>query len=315
MTTPFDSVENAPAKLNLFLHVTGQRDDGYHLLDSLVCFASVGDRLEGRLRDDGDITCTLTGPMANALGADGLGDLAPEDNLVMRAARLLQDHYNVTAGADLRLHKTLPVASGIGGGSADAAAALRLLCRLWKIEPDPLDLGRMALVLGADVPVCLVGGTVLMQGIGEILHPVPPLPDFPIVLVNPGTAVSTPKIFAARAGEFTDNDLWDRHARFDTIEDLVTALQDCRNDLTYAAIGLSPEICDVIAALGAEEGCLLARMSGSGATCFGLYGTPDAAQKAAKILHEAHPDWWVVAGQLAGDAFKNQMPDLQDKNA
>ncbi|WP_339776880.1 4-(cytidine 5'-diphospho)-2-C-methyl-D-erythritol kinase [uncultured Thalassospira sp.] len=288
-------IEPAQAKINLFLHVTGKREDGYHTLDSLVCFADIGDTLRARLRDDAILTLAITGPMA-----DALDEGPPRDNLVMRAATLLQEKYHVTRGAELILEKNLPVASGIGGGSADAAAALRVLCKLWRLDVPATDLADIALMLGADVPVCLTGGTVLMQGIGEQLTPLAPLPGFSLVLANPGKAVSTPAIFNARDGDFTEANLWPTTSGFGDVTSLADALRDCRNDLTLPAITLLPEICDVLDALARADGCLLARMSGSGATCFGLYPDADLADTAAAAIAEANPDWWVQSCKFAG---------------
>ena len=287
-------IEPAQAKINLFLHVTGKRDDGYHTLDSLVCFADCGDSLRARPADDNALTLAITGPMAPALN-----DASSQDNLVMRAATLLRDRFGITQGAELILEKNLPVASGIGGGSADAAATLRVLCKLWGINARPADLAPMALELGADVPVCLEGGTVLMQGIGEQITPLAPLPGFSLVLVNPGKAVSTPAIFNARDGDFTEADLWPRNQSFADVTSLADALRECRNDLTLPAVTLLPEICDVMDALARAEGCLLARMSGSGATCFGLYPDETQAATAAAAIAQANPDWWVKNCKIA----------------
>ena len=183
--------EFAPAKINLHLHVVGRRQDGYHLLDSLVVFAGVGDWLE--VSPAADLSLTLAGPFAAGLAAE-------PDNLVLRAARGLAELAGIRPSGALRLEKNLPVASGIGGGSADAAAALRLLCRFWAISPD---LTRLAQSLGADVPVCLLGRPALMSGTGEVLAPAPPVPDAGLVLVNPGIAVATPAVFRARAAGFS----------------------------------------------------------------------------------------------------------------
>ncbi|PKR54042.1 4-(cytidine 5'-diphospho)-2-C-methyl-D-erythritol kinase [Thalassospira marina] len=290
-------IEPAQAKINLFLHVTGKRDDGYHTLDSLVCFATCGDVIRARPADDGTLTLAITGPMAAHLE-----DASAKDNLVMRAATLLRERFGIAQGAELILEKNLPVASGIGGGSADAAATLRVLCKLWGINARPADLAPLALDLGADVPVCLDGGTVLMQGIGEKLNPLAPLPGFSMVLVNPGKAVSTPAIFAARDGDFTDANLWPTDQGFADVTTLADALRDCRNDLTLPAVTLLPEICDVLDALARADGCLLARMSGSGATCFGLYPDAQMAANAATAIATANPDWWVNDCKIASPA-------------
>lgn len=281
--------QQAPAKVNLFLHVTGKRDDGYHLLESLVCFTASGDVLSGEMRNDDKITLSITGPMASDLSSEKI-----DDNLVMRAARLLQETCAPDRGADLILDKRLPIASGIGGGSADAAAALRLLIDMWQIDIDPKSLSDLALSLGADVPVCLHGKTCLMTGIGENITELPDLPDVPIVLINPGKAVSTPEIFKARADEgFSPAGAWETERTFTSAASLADALSECGNDLTLPASGILPEICDVLNALAREEGCLMARMSGSGATCFGIYDTSEQADRAAHAIAIRNPEWWI----------------------
>ena len=290
----------APAKINLFLHVTGKRDDGYHLLESLVCFTAAGDALSGELRDDGKITLSITGPMAG-----DLSDAPSEDNLVIRAARLLQQETQTSLGAALVLDKRLPVASGIGGGSADAAATLRLLVDMWKLDLDADTLSRIALSLGADVPVCLRGQTVLMSGIGETLTDLPEFPSLPMVLINPGKPVSTPAIFKAREEDaFSNENLWDVTTHYQSGAALAADLQDCGNDLTLAATSILPEICDILNALAREEGCLLARMSGSGATCFAIYDTTDQAEQAAKTIASAHEDWWITPTHTLSEQAK-----------
>lgn len=272
--------ELAPAKINLTLHVTGQRADGYHLLDSLVVFAEVGDLVTAR-RLKG-LSLSITGPEASGLGAGA-------DNLVLRAARLMG-----ARDLALTLQKTLPVSSGIGGGSSDAAACLRLVARL---EGMTLPAKRAALGLGADVPVCLTPRTCRMQGIGEAITPLVALPVFWIVLANPRIEVPTPQVFRALAQRENapmpaELPLWRDTAA------LFAFLADQRNDLQDAACQIAPQIARVLAALAATPGCALARMSGSGATCFGLYASQDDAERAARDLQTAHPDWWVVATGL-----------------
>lgn len=276
----------APAKINLYLHVLGRRADGYHLLDSLVAFARCGDEVQAAPADA--LTLELAGPFA--------ADLASEpDNLVLRAARAMAGRYGVNAGAALRLVKNLPVASGIGGGSADAAAALRALARLWRID-DPPGLMDLARSLGADVPACLDGRPCFVGGAGERIDPAPPLPGIGLVLANPRVALATPAVFGARAGPFS------RAARFAAApadaRALVALLQARRNDLTAAATALVPAIGQVLDALAASPGCRLARMSGSGATCFGIYDDPAAARRAAARIAAAQPRWWVQAAAL-----------------
>ena len=265
-------IEAAPAKLNLALHVTGRRTDGYHLLDSLVAFAGLGDVVT---LEPGPLSLRIEGPFAPGLPVS-------DDNLCLRAARL--------AGADaaITLTKALPVASGIGGGSADAAAVLRGLARMGHALP--LQTER----LGADVPVCLASGPARMQGVGEVLTPLPPLPATPLVLVNPGIAVSTPQVFAAMA--WRDNPGLPAIPAFAGLADLTAWLADTRNDLEAPAMTLAPVIGQVLEALRAT-GAAFARMSGSGATCFGLYDSPDRARIAATALKQH--GWWAVATELA----------------
>jgi len=270
----------APAKVNLYLHVTGKRADGYHLLDSLAVFPNVGDRVEVAAADD--LSLRLSGPFGAALSGEA-------DNLLLKAARALAPGR----GAALALEKNLPVASGIGGGSADAAAALRALCRLWGVTG--ADLPGIALSLGADVPVCLHCAPARMQGIGEVLAPAPRLPEFGMVLVNPGVAVPTPAVFKARIGSFTPAPLLP--AMWPSAAAMAAELKRCTNDLQSAAISIQPVIGEVLAALSALPGALLARMSGSGATCFALFATPAEAQTAAAAL-AAHSGWWCWGGGL-----------------
>jgi 4-diphosphocytidyl-2-C-methyl-D-erythritol kinase len=286
--------EQAPAKVNLFLHVTGKRDDGYHLLESLVCFTAAGDVITGELREDGEITLTITGPMSATLALED-----NDNNLVMRAANALRDESNTRFGADLILDKRLPIASGIGGGSADAAATLRLLRTMWQLDIDDAKLARIALSLGADVPVCLHGKSCVMSGIGEDITDVPDLPAIPMVLINPGKAASTPDIFKAlEADDFSQSGLWDTTIAFGSGAALADALSDCGNDLTLPVTSIIPEICDVLLELAREEGCLLARMSGSGATCFAIYDTEEQAERAANVISSQNPDWWVLPTKI-----------------
>ena len=272
--------EFAAAKINLSLHVTGQRADGYHLLDSLVVFAGVGDRVTVASADG--LGLVLTGPKAAGLQAEA-------DNLVLRAARA----YGSDRGAAITLEKHLPVSSGIGGGSADAAAALRALAALWGL---PLPDAAAVLRLGADVPVCLHGRPVRMQGVGETLTPLPALPEAWLVLANPGVAVATPAVFKTLARK--DNPPMPDMPRLPDLPALAGWLATQRNDLEPPAIMLQPVIAAARAALAAQSGCLLARMSGSGATCFGLFASATAAETAARQIAQAEPGWWVQAGPM-----------------
>lgn len=279
--------ELAPAKVNLFLHVTGKRGDGYHLLDSLVVFAGIADRITVAPAED--LSLTVTGPFAPSLAAE-------PDNLVRRAARALAAEAGGRATGALHLDKQIPVASGIGGGSADAAATLRLLCRAWRVTPSEPVLDRIAAGLGADVPVCLRNRPMRMQGVGEILTPAPALPRCGMVLVNPGIPLTTMSVFRERSGDFTQAAVLP--AGWDTAEAMATSLSGMANDLEAPAIRLVPCIADVLCAIAATRGCLLARMSGSGATCFGLFTDAEAASVAAAEV--ARPGWWSWGGSLAG---------------
>ena len=279
----------ARAKINLYLHVTGKRADGYHLLDSLVAFAGVGDEITVTPAAAGHIELTVDGPTAGHLPGG-------EINIVEKAARLLAQHSPQPVGAALHLNKVLPVAAGIGGGSADAAAALVALARLWQITLSKPVLDQLALSLGADVPVCLDGNAVQMAGIGEILTPAPALPAAWIVLVNPMLACPTPAVFKARTGPFSPAD--PLAVAPSTAADLAAALRQRHNDLAAPAIATVPTIADVLGALDGQDGCLLSRMSGSGATCFGLFATPLQAQSAAENIKKMHSTWWSVAAAL-----------------
>ncbi len=271
----------APAKINLTLHVTGQRADGYHLLDSLVVFADVGDIV--RVSSAADLSLSVSGPRAAGVPCD-------DGNLVMRAARLLAPGR----GARLALEKHLPTASGIGGGSSDAAAALRALVDLWGLRmPDVSAL----LTLGADVPVCVQPEAQRMQGVGEHLTRVPGLPPIWLVLANPGVAVPTPSVFRALARR--DNPPMPRDLpRLANAAEFAVWLRMMRNDLEAPACAIAPEINQTLRALDAQSGCLIARMSGSGATCFGLFADPLLAAGAARALTAAHPNWWVASAGL-----------------
>jgi 4-diphosphocytidyl-2-C-methyl-D-erythritol kinase len=280
----------APAKINLYLHVTGRREDGYHLLDSLVAFANIGDQL--RLEEASSFSFSLEGPMAAPLAAAG----PDADNLVVRAVLALAEELSRPLNLKLTLVKNLPLASGLGAGSSDAAAALRLLASHWGVPPTDALLYRIAAGLGQDVPCCLGAATCYFCDIGNVTDPGPDLPYTDIVLVNPNKALPTPDVFKARQGDFTPA------ARFQQVPktsvELAGMLHERRNSLTEAACRLLPEIDEVLAALAASANCQLARMSGSGATCFGLYPNRSAAKQAAAKILQQHPGWWVVPGFL-----------------
>lgn len=271
------AIESAPAKVNLCLHVTGQRPDGYHLLDSYVVFTEACDTVSARA--SAGLTLSITGPEADGLSA---GD----DNLVLRAARLM-DGQNLA----LTLDKHLPRAAGLGGGSSDAAATLRLVARL---TSRPLPDTGSALRLGADVPVCLIPRPMRMRGIGERLDPLPALPGFALVLVNPRVEIPTPQVFQALTHR-KNPPLPETPAAWPDAASLFGWLRAQRNDLQAPAIARAPVIGNVLASLQAAPGCALARMSGSGATCFGLFGNLTQAQAVARRLQAAYPAWWVKA--------------------
>lgn len=282
--------EFAAAKVNLTLHVTGQRADGYHLLDSIVAFCGVGDRIAISVAPETSLT--VTGPFA-------LHVPAADDNLVLRAARA----FAGDAGMAITLEKNLPVASGLGGGSADAAATIRAVLRLCEdhdlstrmYAPD-ID-AAIVLGLGADVPVCLASHPARMRGIGEVLDRLGSLPETYIVLVNPRVAVATPAVFRALKVK-ANPPMPDQLPDWPNARALAEWLATNRNDLEGPARLIAPVIDDVLALLAAQPDALLARMSGSGATCFALFATLAAAEWAKATIADAQPDWWVVAGPL-----------------
>lgn len=280
--------EDAFAKINLTLRILGRREDGYHELQSLVAFARVGDKVKA---DEGEgLSLDVVGPFAKGLESEA-------DNLVLRAARSLRDLTGVTTGAHLTLEKNLPVASGIGGGSADAAAALRALMRLWNVEPDETSLVALATSLGADVPVCLSSSSALMWGIGEKIARLR-LPQAWFVLVNPRFALRTSAVFRELAAPpLKDEPAAPPLPAFTSLDGLVRWAVEEGNDLEAPAIAIASRIGEVRKAIAGTADCLLARMSGSGATCFGLYPSEEAALEAEHALGAAHPDWWVAAGE------------------
>ena len=275
----------APAKVNLALHVTGRRADGYHLLDSLVAFSCHGDLLE--VEDGAEDDFFVSGHFAAHVPIG-------ETNLVTRARDLLRETFGERARAPVHLHleKNLPVASGIGGGSADAAAALRLLVRHWRIDIDEATLAKLGLSLGADVPMCLSSKPLLARGIGEALEELPHFPALPLVLVNPNIPLSTPEVFSRL--ERRDNPPLSPLGAFTDTVSAAHWLKEARNDLEDPACQLVPQIEDARDALR-RAGALFARMSGSGATCFGVFSTRPEADQAAALLEERHPDWFVLA--------------------
>lgn len=285
----------APAKINLYLHVTGRREDGYHDLDSLAVFADIGDRLTIAPSANG-FDLAIEGPYAAAFSAQDRDSSPASSNLVTRAAWALARAAGRTPDVRITLTKNLPLAAGIGGGSADAAATLWGLMDLWQIPISAPFLPPLMRALGADVPACLRCASVRIAGIGDILEHIPDLPEIPVVLANPGKHCATPEAFRRFIGPMRGE------ARLpddlSTPESLISFLRSCENDLTPAAMEIVPEIGACIAALAEEKDCLLSRMSGSGATVYGLFSGMEEAQRAAEAITLSHPRWWVRVGTI-----------------
>jgi 4-diphosphocytidyl-2-C-methyl-D-erythritol kinase len=281
----------APAKINLFLHITGRRPDGYHLLESLVAFADIGDEIS--VADDPQWQLQIDGPFGK--------DLEPtQANSVAAAAHFFAKAANKEPKLRITLTKNLPIASGIGGGSSDAAATLLACQQLWQLPALP-STDDIVTALGADMPVCLQQRPIIMRGIGEDLTTVESLPACHVVLVNPGQSLPTAHVFKSLSGAFSSPLARLPIGGWNNLDSFVQFLHTTHNDLSPAAENIVPAIRNVLEALGAKPDCLLARMSGSGATCFGLFRTPDQAERAAANLAQAHPAWWVKAGHLHGD--------------
>jgi 4-diphosphocytidyl-2-C-methyl-D-erythritol kinase len=290
---PQTRTERAPAKINLTLHVTGRRADGWHTLESLVALSRGGDMLS--LTEGEPLALSIEGPGAAATGR-------VEDNLVLRAAHHFAQRYPAARLGSFHLVKRLPVAAGLGGGSSDAAAALRLLARANAVALDDTGMMEAARATGADVPVCLMGRARMMRGIGDELGPLLALPPLVGLLVNPGEPVATKDVFAQmKIAPGTATGFGGHPELYPNMpaEALFTALRKGRNDMEGAACLLAPVIGDVLAVLSAAPGCRLARMSGSGATCFGLFKDCRSAARAKKAILRAHPTWWVKTGVLS----------------
>lgn len=304
----FSLVLLARAKINLALHVVGRRDSGHHLLESIVTFADTGDRIGIDPSDEDRFT--VSGPFSTDIPSDSD---AAAGNLVVKARALLRDHLQNSGHAappvHLHLEKNLPVASGVGGGSADAAATLNGLIAHWKARIDADSLAGLALSLGADVPMCLAGHPLLACGIGEVITPLPRLPAMPMLLVNPGIAVSTPLIFQALVEK--NNPALVLSPGAVSAEDWISALSTMRNDLQPSAMALTPLIADVLSAIEGS-GARLTRMSGSGATCFGLFANEDSRNRAAEALRQQRPDWYVLpTNSLPGSNLPGQQMEIK----
>lgn len=279
---------DAAAKVNLTLHITGRRDDGFHLLESLIGFTGLTDKLT--FAPANDLRLNVSGPEAAGIETD-------ERNLVIRAAKLIQSHTGTSQGADITLEKNIPVAAGLGGGSADAAATLAGCLELWGQTDTPkLSDDRLAAQLGADVPVCRFGQPTQVGGIGETITAARGWPHTWLVLVNPRVPLSTADVFKAYDGHYHPSNQ-NTFAK-GTFSDFIEFLSGQRNDLTDAACAAAPVVHEVLQQLTGLSNCALARMSGSGPTCFGLFETQDTAERAAQKLAKKRQDWWVKATPL-----------------
>lgn len=277
--------QHAHAKINLALHVTGRRGDGYHTIESLAVFTRFGDRVEVELADRDDFS--VSGRYASAVPLDGSNLVVTARDALRREAGLRQ-----TPPVAIRLEKNLPVASGVGGGSSDAAAVLRGLVQTWELDIDDAELARIGLSLGADVPMCLAAKPLIARGIGDELSTVPGFPALGLVLVNPGIVVSTAEVFNALASR--DNEGLPPLPRSIDFHSIRNWLETTRNDLEPAARAIQPAIGKALSVLN-KAGAGFARMSGSGATCFGLFETGNVAKRAAVDIRSRHPDWFVAA--------------------
>jgi 4-diphosphocytidyl-2-C-methyl-D-erythritol kinase len=284
----------APAKINLYLHVTGRLDNGYHLLDSLVAFADIGDQIE--IEPAAEFKFSVEGPYANAFGPKDRDHSPDSSNLVVQAVWALSRAAQKIPNVRVKLTKNLPLASGLGGGSSDAAAVIWGLLEWWKIPRQTAYLQGLMARLGADIPACLNCSPVRVRGIGDILDPAPLMTEIPIVLVHPGKPCMTGEVFSRFSGSFKQpiplpNDLG-------KADKLAAFLEQQTNDLLKPALETVPQIENILTALQGQDGALLARMSGSGATCFGLFKNDVLAMKAAQTIAKDNPDWWVKKGWL-----------------
>lgn len=281
----------APAKINLHLHVTGKREDGYHFLDSLVCFADAGDTLFFEAAQGFEFQ--VEGKFASDLKPHDRNSSPTSGNTIVRAAWLLADMLARELNVKITLQKNLPLGAGIGGGSADAAACLWGLCQFWSLNLPEDYLHNIALKIGSDVPVCLKSQPVIMQGIGDIIKPAPELPEFPVVLIWPNQHASTPEVFN-HLGLTDFSGIADFKTSYSDLKDLTADLQfKTRNDLEKSARELFPVITEVLETFKEEKDCRLIRMSGSGSMVFGIFENEDASLKAAEKIQALHPDWWV----------------------
>lgn len=279
--------DKSMAKLNLFLHVTGKRSDGYHELDSLAVFTEdVYDLISIEFSDQYQLI--INGPFASELTAS--------ENIITRAVNLLSKKYQKPTTVKIKLTKNIPVASGIGGGSSNAATVIKLLCRLWGVSIDDLNINSISEDLGADVPMFFSSGACYFNGIGEIISPVKLLPDIWAVLINPGIQVYTPEIFRMVSEKHYKPQMLHQYS-FDN-QTLISFLKDTQNDLYFNALQIVPSLSNMVTALSDISGCELSRMSGSGATCFGLFSNIQQAKASVKFLQEKFPNYWIRLTKL-----------------
>jgi 4-diphosphocytidyl-2-C-methyl-D-erythritol kinase len=289
----------APAKINLFLHVMGRRDDGLHLLDSLVSFTDIGDEI--KIEPAQGFSFRVKGPFAGDFPQPEHSSLADSQNIVVKAAYALAHLAGQNLDCEITLQKNLPLASGIGGGSSDAAACLWGLMKFWDISAQAPFIEELLLSLGADLPVCFSCNTARMRGIGEDISPLRKCPEVPIILVNPGQQCSTAEIFKdfiwPEANALKGFERFEE-VGFEDVYQLSAFLKTVDNHLYKPALARLPILAELLSALEATEGALISRMSGSGATCFAFYADEDAAQRGAEQIMINHPHWWVKAGWL-----------------
>ncbi len=284
----------SPAKINLFLHVTGRLRNDYHTLDSLVSFADIGDTITIAPADRFEFH--VSGPFAEYFSEQEKSPYSDSENLVVKAARMAAQATSKPLNVSITLTKNLPLAAGIGGGSANAASTLWGLLEYWGIDKNADYLLPLMTQLGADVPVCFKSSPTIMQGIGDVLKPAPDMPEIPVLLINPLISCSTKDIFLRRSGGYSRDAVLP--SSFPSVFDLVETLKLQKNDLYEAALDGIPDIENVIQALSMQDNCLLARMSGSGASCFGIFETIEEAEKAKAAIQDENPDWWIEDGFL-----------------
>lgn len=284
----------APAKINLYLHVTGRLDNGYHMLDSLVAFADIGDSIE--IEPSAEFKFVIEGPYSGGFGPKDRDHSPDSSNLVVQAVWALARAAQKIPNVRVKLVKNLPIASGLGGGSSDAAAVIWGLLEWWKIPRQTHYLQGLMARLGADIPVCMACSPSRVRGIGDIVDPAPAMSEIPVVLVNPGKPCMTSEVFSRFTGAFREP--MALPAGFEKQAALISFLAQQRNDLLKAASETVPEIGNALNSLNVQDGCALARMTGSGATCFGIFNNENTARKAAKAIAADNPDWWVKNGLL-----------------